>query len=317
MDLLTITTAILLGWMLLIITLERLFPYTPGLNLFREGWWLDLVWYTLIQSYFLKILIFDYILAPAKSALGLSEVGYLSHWPIWALVLLFLVTHDLYIYWFHRWQHHNKILWRTHEAHHSVKTVDWLAGSRSHVLEIIINQTIEFAPIVLLLDNETAAVVVPIKALLDAMWGMWIHSNIDVNMGKLQYFINGPQMHQWHHANHREVFYANYATKFAFFDWIFGTGFLPGLKPLKHTFFKPREYGLPYEYPREYFLQHAFSFWRFDVKKVENHPWVKPYIEWQQTLLRWLGFSPKDRPAAAEAPPTPTASPAQTSPPAP
>ncbi len=313
MDLLTITTAILLGWMLLIITLERLFPYTPGLKLFREGWWLDLVWYTLIQSYFLKILIFDYILAPAKSALGLSEMGYLSHWPIWALVLLFLVTHDLYIYWFHRWQHHNKILWRTHEAHHSVKTVDWLAGSRSHVLEIIINQTIEFAPIVLLLDNETAAVVVPIKALLDAMWGMWIHSNIDVNMGKLQYFINGPQMHQWHHANHREVFYANYATKFAFFDWIFGTGFLPGLKPLKHAFFKPREYGLPYEYPREYFLQHAFSFWRFDVKKVENHPWVKPYIEWQQTLLRWLGLDPKEpSAAAAETPSSTTAKPAQT-----
>ncbi len=307
MDLLTLTTAILLGWMLFIIALERRFPYTPGLKLFREGWWLDLVWYTLIQSYLLKILIFDYLIAPAKSALGFSEMGYLSHWPVWALVLLFLLTHDLYIYWFHRWQHHNKVLWRTHEAHHSVKTVDWLAGSRSHALEIIINQTVEFAPIVFLLDNKTAAVVIPIKALIDAMWGMWIHANIDVNLGKLQYFINGPQMHQWHHANHREVFYANYATKFAFFDWIFGTGFLPGLKPLKYAILKPREYGLPYDYPRDYFLQHWFSFWRFDVKKVESHPWVRPYLEWRQTLLRGLGFGKDRHPQTAAETPPPTA----------
>ncbi len=307
MDLLTLTTAILLGWMLFIIALERRFPYTPGLKLFREGWWLDLVWYTLIQSYLLKIFIFDYLIAPAKLALGFSEMGYLSHWPVWALVLLFLLTHDLYIYWFHRWQHHNKVLWRTHEAHHSVKTVDWLAGSRSHALEIIINQTVEFAPIVFLLDNKTAAVVIPIKALIDAMWGMWIHANIDVNLGKLQYFINGPQMHQWHHANHREVFYANYATKFAFFDWIFGTGFLPGLKPLKYAILKPREYGLPYDYPRDYFLQHWFSFWRFDVKKVESHPWVRPYLEWRQTLLRGLGFGQDRHPQTAAETPPPTA----------
>jgi len=64
--------------------------------------------------------------------------------------LFFLVTHDLYIYLFHRLQHASKILWRTHEAHHSGKEVDFLAGSRSNALEIIINQTIEFAPIIIL-----------------------------------------------------------------------------------------------------------------------------------------------------------------------
>ncbi|MFN0014449.1 MAG: sterol desaturase family protein [Saprospiraceae bacterium] len=287
MSLVVLTTIILLCWMVFMITLERFFPYTKGLKFFREGWWLDLVWYTLLQSYVLKIVIFDWVIAPSERALGMAEQGYLSHWPVWALVLFFLFTHDLYIYWFHRWQHNSKILWRTHEAHHSVTTVDWLAGSRSHVLEIVINQTIEFAPIIFLLDVETAAVVVPIKALLDAVWGMWIHANIDAKTGKLQYFINGPEMHQWHHANHQEVFYANYATKFAFLDWIFGTGFLPGLKPLKYQFFKPREFGLPYEYPRDYFMQHWFSFWRFDVKKIESLPWLKFYVEWQQTLAKW------------------------------
>ena len=295
-----ITTTILFLWVPFMVTLERLYPYTKNIKFFREGWWLDFFWYTIFQSYFLKILIFDYIIAPLKTSLGLADSGIISNWPIWALVLLFLVTHDFYIYWFHRLQHNTKIFWRTHEAHHSVKTVDWLAGSRSHALEIIINQTIEFAPIFLLLDVKTAAIVVPIKALLDATWGMWIHANVDVHSGKLQYFFNGPEMHQWHHSNHHEVFYSNYSTKFAFWDWIFGTGFLPGLKPFKYEFLKPQEFGLPYEYPREYFLQHAFAFKRFDVKKAENAVGVKSYIEWTKALKDLYKGSAAETPKAAE-----------------
>ncbi len=289
----TITSIIFFSWATLMICMEHIYPYTKGMRFFRDGWWLDFTWYTLIQSYFLKILIFDYIIAPVKVHYGFDKMGLLSHWPIWSLVLLFLVTHDFYIYWFHRLQHENKLFWRLHEAHHSVKEVDWLAGSRSHILEIVINQTIEFAPIILLLDNETAAIVVPIKALIDAMWGMWIHSNIDARTGKLQYIINGPEMHQWHHSNHQEVFYSNYSTKFAFWDWIFGTGFLPGLKPFKYEFIKPERFGLPYDYPRDYFAQHWFSFSRFDVRKFESITWVRSYINWKAPLFNIINVKPK------------------------
>ena len=292
----TYTTIIFFSWTGMIILLERLFPYTKGMKFFRTGWWLDFIWYTVIQSYFLKIFIFDYIIAPVKVHFGIQNLGVLSHWPIWALVILFLVAHDFYIYWFHRLQHENKLLWRTHEAHHSVTEVDWLAGSRSHILEIIINQTIEFAPIVLLLDNHTAAIVVPIKALLDAMWGLWIHSNIDAHTGKLQYIINGPEMHQWHHSDHQEVFYSNYSTKFAIWDWLFGTAFLPGLKPFQYQMMKPDKFGLPYDYPQDYFMQHWFAFHRFDVKKIESIPVVKAYINWKTPVLRLFGKETTDSP---------------------
>ena len=87
------------------------------------------------------------------------------------------------MYWMHRFQHNNKYLWRTHEAHHSVREVDFLAGSRSHFSEILINQTIEFAPIFFLLDIESAMYMYPAKALLDAVWGMWTHANVNVNTG--------------------------------------------------------------------------------------------------------------------------------------
>jgi sterol desaturase/sphingolipid hydroxylase (fatty acid hydroxylase superfamily) len=251
----------------------------------------DLVWYTLIQSFFLKILIFDYIIQPVNVKFGWSSLQLISHWPIGVQVLFFLVTHDLYIYWFHRWQHNSKILWRTHEAHHSVKEVDWIAGSRSHVLEIIINQTIEFAPIILLGANP---MVVPIKACIDAVWGMYIHSNIDVRSGRWQYFINGPEMHQWHHAETIETYFANYATKFAFWDWMFGTAYLPNKKP--------NEFGLPYKYPKDYFLQHAFSVKRFDedeLKKKKGWDW---YLNLRFSMMKFFAglFSTKANESAKE-----------------
>jgi len=272
-----ITTVLLVVSAVVIIFLERKFPYRKGLPIFRDGFWIDLVWYTFIQSFFLKIFIFNYIIYPLDQHYKLSSLHLVSSWPIIGQVLFFLVIHDFYIYWFHRWQHNSKILWRTHEAHHSNKEVDWLAGSRSHVLEIIINQTVEFAPIILLGANP---MVVPIKALIDAMWGMFIHSNIDVKLGKFKKIINGPAMHQWHHADYQEVFFANFSTKFSVWDWLFGTAYLP-----EH---KPEKYGLYYDYPKDYFVQHVFSVKRIDENKLRNNKNLSWYFNMRFAFMKWL-----------------------------
>ena len=273
-----ITTAILLIWVAIVITLERIIPYRKGLPFFREGFWTDLVLYTFVQSFALKIIIFDYLIQPLDQHFGFSKLHVVTDWPIWVQVLFFVVTHDFYIYWFHRFQHRSPLFWRTHEAHHSGKQVDWLAGSRSHALEIIINQTIEFAPIILLGADP---MVVPIKACIDAVWGIWIHCNINVKSGRLQYFINGPEMHLWHHADHEEVFYANFSTKFAFWDWLFGTAYLPDHKPQK--------WGLPYAFPKDYFSQHVFSVARFDEEALaQRSGWFRAYYGLRKRLLTRL-----------------------------
>ncbi|WDF55409.1 sterol desaturase family protein [Mucilaginibacter sp. KACC 22063] len=289
----TITTIILFSWAAFIIAWERIAPYRKGLPFFREGFWADLVWYTIIQSYFLKILIFDYIIAPLQHHYNWSHWQFVSHWPVVLQVLFFSVTHDLYIYLFHRFQHSNKLFWRIHEAHHSVKQVDFLAGSRSHVLEIIINQTIEFAPIILLGADP---VVVPIKALLDAMFGIFIHANVRVRLGKLKYLINTPELHLWHHANYKEVFHANFSTKFSFWDYLLGTVYDPGHAPGD----KPENWGLPYEYPRDYFLQHAFSVKRFDERRLLKYPAFRRYYNLRFDLMRALSKPFKRQPQYSE-----------------
>ena len=273
-----LTTPMLLTAVAVLLVLERRMPYRKGLSFFREGLWVDLIWYTLFQSFLLKILIFDFILQPLDKKFGFWHHSFLSQWPIWGQVLFFLITHDFYIYWFHRLQHNSKFLWRTHEAHHSGKQVDWLAGSRSHAVEILINQTIEFAPIILLGANP---IVVPIKALIDAVWGMYIHANIDVKSGKLQYVINGPEMHLWHHADHEEVYYANFSTKFAFWDWLFGTAFNPADR-------KPEKWGLYYDFPKDYFLQHVFSVRRLDEQLLLQKSVFRHYAAARPAVVHWL-----------------------------
>jgi sterol desaturase/sphingolipid hydroxylase (fatty acid hydroxylase superfamily) len=257
---------------------ERIFPYQKGLPIFRKGFYLDFVWYTIIQSFIMGFLIFSLIIGPIKDALPFLKDGLISHWPVWLLILIFFVTHDFYIYWFHRWQHYNKYLWRTHEAHHSVEQVDFAAGSRSHMVEILINQTIEFAPIILLLDAPTGLLVQSIKVTIDAVYGQFIHSNVNAKLGWFGYIFNGPRLHQWHHGDQVEVYHANFATKLSLWDYLFKTAYNPDLKPIK--------YGVWYRFPRDWFAQHIFSVYRFNVEKVENSIPLKWYFNFRVNAIK-------------------------------
>jgi sterol desaturase/sphingolipid hydroxylase (fatty acid hydroxylase superfamily) len=254
---------IIVGTAFAFIGLERLFPYDRGQKIFRKGFFVDLIGYGLFQSYVLGLAINAIIRALLSWAGAPDGFHLVTGWPVGAQVFFFFVTHDFYIYWFHRWQHHSKYLWRIHEAHHSVPDVDWLAGTRSHSLEILINQTIEFAPIALL---GAAPEVAIIKATLDAVWGMYIHSNVGARSGRLQRVINGPEMHRWHHARELAERNANFGTKLAIWDWVFGTAYLPATKP--------KAYGLADgdAYPEGYVGQHIAAFRPFARRDAALDP---------------------------------------------
>jgi sterol desaturase/sphingolipid hydroxylase (fatty acid hydroxylase superfamily) len=203
-------------------------------------------------------LVFSYLVEWIDTLTHIRAEMILADVPVWLLLFISLIVHDFYIYWFHKAQHLNNYLWRIHEAHHSTTDMDWLSGSRSHAFEILINQTIEFGFLILL---GAPPEVIVLKGAISAVWGMWIHANVDVNTGKLQYIINGPEMHRWHHVDKDpEAFHKNYATKFAFWDWMFGTAYLNREKKLKY-------YGISNPFPENYFGQFIALFRKFDFEK--------------------------------------------------
>ena len=258
-DIRILSSAAVVCGALILILLERKFPYNSQQKFFREGFWEDFFWYTLFQSYVMAMVI-SYVVEWVDTGTGISRISLIRELPLWGQVLFFLISHDLYIYWFHRWQHHSPLLWRIHEAHHSVKDVDWIGGMRSHALEIFINQTIEFLPLILLGSPE----VVVIKGVIDALWGMYIHSNIDVKSGWLQYVINGPEMHRWHHADELSAYNTNFFFFFAVWDWVFGSAYFPRDR-------KAEKYGLSdVDFPKTYFRQFLFLFRPFPKKSDEE-----------------------------------------------
>jgi sterol desaturase/sphingolipid hydroxylase (fatty acid hydroxylase superfamily) len=234
---------------LVIIAAERLWPYDRQ-RLLRAGLAQDLIGYALIQSAVLTVVIHG-LVGALDGVTGASRHGLVAGWPFWAQVALFVVTHDFYIYWFHRWQHASPRLWRLHEAHHSAREVDWIAGSRSHALEIVINQTIEVAAMVML---GASADVMLCKGAISVVSGMWIHANVDLRLGWLRYLINGPEQHRWHHAIDYAPPGKNFATKFAIWDYLFGTSEVPERKPAG--------YGLSEPFPPGFLAQQAYAFRR-------------------------------------------------------
>ena len=241
--------AIVVGGALAIVALERLRPYDRQ-RFLRAGLAVDLIGYALIQSAVLSVVIHA-LVRGLDAVTGASRYGLVSGWPFAAQLALFLVSHDLYIYWFHRAQHRVPLLWRLHEAHHSAREVDWIAGSRSHALEIVINQTIEVAAMVLL---GASTDVMLYKGAISIVSGMWIHANVDLRLGWLSCVLNGPELHRWHHAIDYAPPGKNYATKLSLWDHLFGTADRrPG---------RPAGYGLADPFPDGFLAQQAHAFRR-------------------------------------------------------
>ena len=55
-------------------------------------------------------------------------------------LFLAVLVADLVQYAAHRAYHEVPFLWRIHAVHHSTRTLDWLAGSRLHIVELLITR---------------------------------------------------------------------------------------------------------------------------------------------------------------------------------
>ena len=140
--------------------------------------------------------------------------------PFFVALFLIVLVADLVQYWTHRAYHEVPALWRLHAVHHSVKSMDWLAGSRQHILELIITRTLVLAPIFVLGFSKE---VIDAYIVIVGFQAVFNHANVSVRLGPLRYVIVTPNFHHWHHSPDTEGIDRNYAAHFAFLDYAFGT----------------------------------------------------------------------------------------------
>ena len=117
-------------------------PLRPEQAVFRAGWTTDIA-YFFVNHVGIQLLTF-LSLWPAMTlaqTLGMDEVSRLVRsQPIWLQVLELMLAADLVQYWVHRALHRVPALWRFHAIHHSIREMDWLAGSRLHLVDVVVTR---------------------------------------------------------------------------------------------------------------------------------------------------------------------------------
>lgn len=222
-------------WLLLLVIvflpLERLLALHPQ-KFLRKNLTQDLGYY------FINGIVPSFLMALPLSvaALGAHELvpwrlqTAIAALPLWQRTLVGVLVAEIGFYWGHRWMHQIPFLWRFHAIHHSPEHVYFLISARAHPIDNAFQKLCGFIPIYVLGIasplTPTGSIVPALIVIILTMWGFFIHSNLRLRLGPLEWLVATPVFHHWHHtlSDHRDH---NYAPTLPWIDRIFGTYYMP------------------------------------------------------------------------------------------
>ena len=237
----------LLGSTLVFVLFEKLFPLYRNQPVFRPEWQTDLTHFgvnhflvgltLLIVNYAVHHLFSWAIYPPLQAAIqGL---------PFAIELFACLLAADLVQYWTHRAYHEVPFLWRFHAVHHSAKVMDWMAGSRLHLFEVV---TTRVSILGVLYVMGFSKPVMDAYIVVVGFQAVFNHANVSLPWGPLKYLVVTPDFHHWHHSSDHVALDRNYAAHFAFLDYLFGTA-------VKADRAFPERYGVLGDYMPQGFIQ--------------------------------------------------------------
>jgi sterol desaturase/sphingolipid hydroxylase (fatty acid hydroxylase superfamily) len=212
------------------IPLERLFALRVEQPVFRRQWLVDLT-YFFINSLLIEVLTI-FTMAPAIVLFDWARVealrGTVGSLPLIVQVPALVLVADFTQYWVHRGFHATRLLWPFHAIHHSIEQMDWLAGSRLHLVDVILTRGLTYIPIFVLGFSEQALLI---YVFLVAAQATFIHANVRWQFRAIERVVATPAFHHWHHGAEPEAIDKNFAVHTPIFDILFGTYYLPDRWP--------------------------------------------------------------------------------------
>lgn len=221
----------------------------------RPEWRTDLGYFflghVLVQFVLILVTAWTTPLADLAASPGLQAA--VRSLPAWLQFLLAVFCADLAQALLHRAYHRLPWLWRFHAVHHSSRHMDWLAGSRMHLLEVVLTRGFVLLPLLALGFPQG---VVNAYVILVGLQAVLAHANLGLRFGWLEYLLVLPRYHHWHHARHPDFLDANYAIHLPLVDMLMGTFRLPRDRSW------PAQYGNldPEEVPAGIWRQHLAPF---------------------------------------------------------
>ncbi len=143
--------------------------------------------------------------------------------PVLAQVLVLLFFRDVLIYVRHR-LFHGRRLWPFHAVHHSSTQVNWLSTVRFHPGEALIEVSINLLLFAALMPSQDAILI---SATVMGFYDYFIHSDIPLSYGFLNYVLVSPTFHRWHHSTDSKARDKNFAAMFSCLDLLGGTYYMP------------------------------------------------------------------------------------------
>jgi sterol desaturase/sphingolipid hydroxylase (fatty acid hydroxylase superfamily) len=214
------------------VPLERLWPQYPKQGTFRNEWTLDVVYF---MSTHLPIQILSFlVLLPSIQAtkyLGVPALqGFIARIPWLLQFFLAIVVADVTEYFVHLAFHKVPFLWRFHAVHHSSKALDWIAGSRSHLVDDTLVRGLVLAPLTVGFSQS----IILAYLIFVTLHATWVHCNFGPNAKWLEKFLVMPRYHHWHHTSQKEGIDKNFAIHFPWIDKLFGTYHFPDTWPVHY-----------------------------------------------------------------------------------
>ncbi|WP_448502212.1 sterol desaturase family protein [Sphingomonas sp.] len=150
-----------------------------------------------------------------------SDVG---EWPLWYLplsVLAYLLAHDTWFYWTHRWMHRPRWFRIAHAVHHASRPPTAWAAMAFHPVEALTGAVI--IPLLVFVIPIHVAALGVVLAIMTVM-GVTNHMGWEVFP---RFIVNGA-LGGWvitasHHQRHHERYGCNYGLYFRFWDRLCGT----------------------------------------------------------------------------------------------
>ena len=210
---------------LIYVPLERLWPKYPRQGTFRKGWTLDVV-YFMSTHLPLQLLSFLVLLPVTRATryLGVPVLQELiARMPWFLQFFLAVVVADIAEYFIHLALHKVPFLWRFHAVHHSSKALDWIAGSRSHFVDVVLVRGFVLAPLMLGFSQP----IILAYLIFVTIHATWSHCNFGPSAKWLEKYLVMPRYHHWHHTSQKEGADKNFAIHFPWIDRLFGTYYYP------------------------------------------------------------------------------------------
>lgn len=241
---------------LIFVPLEALFALREQ-RVLRAGWQTDLKHF-FVSHVGVQLLSFA-ALIPAQVffawAVRLEFQQAVAAQPLWVQFFELIFIVDLATYWIHRAFHQVPWIWSFHAIHHSSLQMDWLAGSRMHIVDVMITRAVSFLPIFILGFAPAALYAYLVFVSFHAEF---IHANVRWRFPALRWLISTPEYHHWHHSSDEEGIDKNFASFLPMWDLLFGTAHQPD--------YWPKNYGtVKFQPPENYLGQITYPF-----RKREN-----------------------------------------------